>query len=201
MAIAALTTPNTAVDLQAKQIFFANNLIVNTAAAFTSTTDTTATGLVEVARARGSALRLAAVNNWVRQTGPLANNINPVAFTTGTVLVNPLSASTTPDFRPVAGSPALAGANFTDNPVLSNLTTSLREIQRAIAAANPVYPNPVSNNGVLNFGKQVEAYGIFDINGRLIRYGFEADHATLEGLEKGIYVIKFNDNAQRFIVQ
>lgn len=197
----ALTTPNTAVDVQKKQIFFTNNLIVNTGAAFTSSTDTTANGLLEVTRAAKSGLKLAAIDAGLRQTGVLANNINPVAFTTGTVLVNPLSSSTTPDFRPAAGSPALGGANFDNNPVLSSLTTSLREIQRAIAAANPVYPNPVSANGVLNFGKQVPSYGIFDINGRLIRYGFEVDHATLEGLGKGIYIVKFEDNAQRFIVE
>lgn len=197
----ALTNPNTAVDVQKKQIFFTNNLIVNTAAAFTSSTDTTANGLLEVTRAAKSGLKLAAIDAGLRQSGVLANNINPIAFTSGTVLVNPLSASTTPDFRPVAGSPALSGANFDNNPVLSNLTTSLREIQRAIAAANPVYPNPVSANGVLNFGKQVPSYGIFDINGRLIRYGFEVDHATLEGLGKGIYIVKFEDNAQRFIVE
>jgi hypothetical protein len=196
----ALTNPNTAVDVQKKQIFFTNNLIVNTTAA-SPVADSTANGLLEVTRAAKSALKLAAIDAGLRQSGVLANNINPVAFTAGTVLVNPLSASTTPDFRPVAGSPALGGANFDNNPVLSNLTTSLHEIQRALAAANPVYPNPVSANGVLNFGKQVPSYGIFDINGRLIRYGFEVDHATLEGLGKGIYIVKFEDNAQRFIVE
>lgn len=196
----ALTNPNTAVDVQKKQIFFTNNLIVNTAAA-SSPVDSTANGLLEFARVSRGTAKFAAVNAGLRQTGPLANNINPVAFTAGTVLVNPLASSTAPDFRPVAGSPALAGANFDNNPILVNLTTSLREIQRALAAANPVYPNPVSANGVLNFGKQVVSYGIFNINGQLIRYGFEADHATLEGLEKGMYIVKFEDHAQRFIVQ
>ena len=116
-AALALVKPNTAVDQDDKQVFFSNNLIVNTASAFTSATDTTANGLVEVARAAGSNAKKLAVDAWVRQTGPLANKIDPVPFTTGTVLINPLASSTTPDFRPVSGSPALMGANFTDNPI------------------------------------------------------------------------------------
>jgi len=116
-------------------------------------------------------------------------------------LINPLASSTTPDFKPVAGSPALSGANFTDNPILSALVTSLREISRALAAAHPVYPNPVSGNSTLNFGRVVPAYGIFDLNGRLISYGVEVDHVNLKNLAKGIYIIKFNDNAQRFVVE
>jgi len=199
-AALALIPPSTAVDQKTRQTFFTNNLIVNTAAA-QAPADSTSNSLLEVARARGAGAKLAALNNWVRQTGPLANNINPVAFTTGTLLINPLASSTTPDFKPVAGSPALSGANFTDNPILSALVTSLREISRALAAAHPVYPNPVSGNSTLNFGRVVPAYGIFDLNGRLISYGVEVDHANLKNLAKGIYIIKFNDNAQRFVVE
>ncbi len=39
------------VDAEKRQASFNNNIIVNTANAYTSTTDTTANGLVEVARA------------------------------------------------------------------------------------------------------------------------------------------------------
>jgi hypothetical protein len=199
-AALALVNPKTPVDQKTHQTFFTNNLIVNTAAA-QSPADSTSNSLLEVARARGSAAKLAALNDWARQSGPLANNINPVAFTTGTLLINPLASSTTPDFKPVSGSPALSGANFTDNPILSALVTSLREISRALAAAHPVYPNPVSGNSTLNFGRIVPAYGIFDLNGRLISYGVEVDHADLKNLARGIYIIKFNDNAQRFVVE
>lgn len=197
----ALVTPNTPVDQATKQTYFANNLIVNTASAYTSTSDTTANGLVEIARVSRSKARLTAADNWVRQTGPLANNINPVPYTNGTVLINPSAYVAAPDFRPVTGSPALAGANFKDNPVINNLITSLREISRAIAAANPVYPNPVQANTELYFGRQVESFGIFDLNGRLLRYGLDVDRASLNGLDAGMYIIKFNDNAQRFIVK
>ncbi len=196
----SLVTPSTPVDQKTHQTFFTNNLIVNTAAA-QAPADSTSNGLLEIARNAKASQKLAALNNWVRQTGLLANNIDPVAFTTGTVLINPLASSTTPDFKPVTGSPALSGANFKDNPILSALVTSLREINRAITAAHPVYPNPVSANSELYFGRQVEAFGIFDLNGRLLRHGFKADRASLSGLDAGIYIIKFNDNAQRFIVK
>jgi len=200
-AALALVTPSTPVDQKSHQTYFSNNLIVNTDAAYVSLTDTTANGLVEIARGNKSALKLAAVDAWVRLSGSLSNNVNPVAFTTGTVLINPMASSSTPDFKPVAGSPALFGANFKDNPILSALVTSIREINRALTAAHPVYPNPVSANSELYFGRQVEAYGIFDLSGRLLRHGLKADRATLNGMEPGIYIIKFNDSAQRFVVK
>ncbi|MEO6692082.1 MAG: hypothetical protein ABIO44_07055, partial [Saprospiraceae bacterium] len=50
----ALVNPNTAVDQIQKQIYYSNNLIINTQSAYVSTTDTVANGLVEVARAAGS---------------------------------------------------------------------------------------------------------------------------------------------------
>ena len=117
-ALLALVTPGTPVDVQTKQISFANNLIVNTDAAFPNAADTVANGLVEVTRAKGSLAKLQALDAWIKLSGPLANNIDPAPFTTGVVVINPLAASTTPDFRPVAGSPALGGANFTDNSII-----------------------------------------------------------------------------------
>ncbi len=194
----ALVNPNTAVDVQKKQVFFANNLILSTAAAFTSTTDTTANGLAEVARAAGSNNKLAAITAWLRQSGCLANNIDPVAFTAGTVLENPLASSTTPNFRPVAGSPALNGAEFDCNPVLVNLSTATYEINAA--KFNPVFPNPI-HGGILNFGREVVSFGIFDANGNLVRFGLDTDHASVDGLAAGIYFLKLDGQMQKVIVQ
>ena len=196
----ALVKPGTAVDVKSKQLFFANNLIVNTAAAFVSTTDTTANGLCEVARAAGSKKKLDAIDAWLREPGCLANNINPVAFTTGTVLVNPLASSPTPDFKAVAASPALSGAEWDCNPVLSNLISAINEIKEAVKFA-PVYPNPTSGNGVLQFGREVLSFGIFDANGNLLRYGFDTDHAELNNLPTGVYFIKMDGQMQKLIVQ
>jgi hypothetical protein len=198
-AALALVKPNTAVDVKTKQVAFANNIICNTTTAYTSTTDTTANGLVEVARAAGSAKKLAALDAYVRTTGKLANNINPVTYTAGTLLVNPVAASATPNFAPVANSPALTGANFKDNPVLANLyITGAKELEAAQIA--PIYPNPISN-GTLNFGREVVSFGIFDITGKLIQYGFDTNQTTIENLSKGTYFIKLDGNVQKLIVQ
>jgi hypothetical protein len=78
-ALATLSSSNT-VDIATKQITFANNFIVNTTTAYTSTTDTTANGLVEVARATGSAAKLTAITNWVKLTGDEKNTIDPVTL-------------------------------------------------------------------------------------------------------------------------
>lgn len=194
-----LVKPNSAVDVKSKQVSFANNLIVNTAAAYTSTTDTTANGLVEVARAKGSADKLAAINGWIRSAGILANNINPVPFTAGTLLLNPSAYTTSPDFRPVSNSPALSGAAFKENPTIGNLIVAAKEIEAALKSP-AVYPNPVSN-GTLYFGREVLSFGIFDISGNLLRSGFDTDHTDVQHLGTGIYFIKLEGQVQRFIVR
>ena len=199
-AALALVTPNTPVDQKTKQIMFSNNLIVNTTTAFNTAGDTTANGLAEVTRNTGSAAKLAAIDAWLRQTGKLANNIDPVTFTAGTLLVNPSAYSTTPNFRPIANSAALSGANFVDNPVLVNLfllngANDLKAVQFA-----PIYPNPITN-GQVNFGREVLSYGIFDIKGQLIQHGFDTDHATINSLAKGMYFIKLDGQVQKLIVQ
>jgi hypothetical protein len=193
-----LVTPHTPVDIEKHQISYANNLIVNTTSAFTSGSDTTANGLVEVTRASGSAAKLNAINGWVRQNGLLANNINPVAFTAGTLLINPMASSVTPDFRPIAGSPALGGADFEDNPVLNNLISASNEIE--VAKFAPVFPNPITN-GNLYFGQEALSYGIFDISGKLVGHGFNEDHAVINNLPKGMYFIKLEGRVQKFVIQ
>ncbi len=194
-ALALLTAPNnTAVDVKSKQVLFSNNLIVNTAAGFSPIT-ATANGLVEVSAAD----RLIPVTDWVKQTGALANKIDPVAFTDGNVLVKPLASSTTPDFKPVTGSPALSGANFKDNPVLNNLFTDTKEIRTAEKLA-PIYPNPISN-GILHFGREVLSFGIFDNTGRLVAHGFDIDHVNIQNFAKGIYFVKLDGKVQKLIVQ
>ena len=203
--LAAFTPALTAVDAKTKQIMFTNNVIVNTTSAFTTAGDTTANGLVEVARGAtlggGSAGKLAALDAWVR-LAVNANKINPVEYTAGTLLVNPVAnpaTGTAPDFRPVAGSPALTGGGFrfVGTPI-GDLISDAKEI--AAAQIAPIFPNPISN-GTLNFGRQVAAYGIFDIKGQLIAHGFDTDHAVIQGIAAGMYFIKLDGKVQKLIVQ
>ncbi len=194
-------TPSTPVSVKTQQVMFTNNLIVNTTTAFNTVGDTTANGLAEVTRGTGSALKLAAVDAWLRQTGLLANKINPVAYTSGTVLVNPSAYIAAPDFRPVSGSPALSGANFTDNPILVNLfllngSNDIKSVEKFA----PIYPNPITN-GTLNFGREVVSFGIFDMTGKLILHGFDTNQVNINSLSKGTYFIKLDGQVQKFIVQ
>jgi hypothetical protein len=202
-ALAAFTPALTAVNATTKQIMFSNNIIVNTTSAATSTTDTTANGLVEVARGAtlggGSKVKLDALTAWVRSAAS-ANKIDPVAFTAGTLLVNPLSSATAPDFRPVAGSPALSGGGlrFVGTPI-GDLISDAKEIAEAAKLA-PIFPNPITN-GTLYFGREVAAYGIFDISGKLVAHGFDTNQAMIQGLAKGIYFVKLDGTMQKLIVQ
>ncbi len=193
-AALALVSPNTPVDVKLKQIMFSNNLIINTANSFTGST--TANGLVEVSAAD----KLAVIDAWVRLSGLLANKINPVAFTPGTLLVNASAYSTTPDFRPITGSAALSGANFTDNPVLVNLFLLNDSKDLKTVSFAPIYPNPVSN-GTLNFGREVVSFGIFDMTGKLMLHGFDTNQVNISTLSKGMYFIKLDGQVQKFIVQ
>jgi hypothetical protein len=98
----------------------------------------------------------------------------------------------------VAGSPALTGGNFRNNPILYNLCTNASEVEKAAFA--PIYPNPITN-GTLFFGQEVASYGIFDISGKLIQYGFETDHVILSDLAKGMYFVKLDGKMQKLVVQ
>ncbi len=191
----ALVTPSTPVDEGSKQIFFSNNLIVNTDAAFNNVGDTVANGLVEVTRANGCLPKLLALDAWIKTPGPLANNIDPVPFTTGTVLINPLAAATMPDFRPVVGSPALSGANFNDNPLFNTLSS----LHIKTALTTPVYPNPISN-GTLHFGRRVLSFGLFNAKGQLVKSGSNTDHANMEDFAPGVYFLQFDGIVQKLIV-
>jgi hypothetical protein len=201
--LAAFTPALAAVDARTKQIMFSNNLIVNTTSAYTTAGDTTANGLVEVARGAtlggGSKGKLDALTAWVRLPAN-ANKIDPVAYTAGTLLVSPLASSTTPDFRPVAGSPALTGGGlrFVGTPI-GDLISDSKEIAEAAQLA-PIFPNPISN-GTLYFGREVAAYGIFDISGKLVAHGFDTNQATIQGLTKGMYFVKLDGKIQKLIVQ
>lgn len=148
----ALVTPNTPVDVPTKQLHFTNNLICSTAAAFQSATDTTANGLVEVARAKGCNNIKNALDAWVRQTANplLANKIDPAPCGTSQLLVNALAASTTPDFRPVPGSPLLSGANFLDNPLLAGIT-KICAVSASASASNVVCASDANGSATATF--------------------------------------------------
>lgn len=142
---------------------FRNNLIVNTAAAFSPAT-TTANGLVEVANAAW----LGKFNNWLKAPTN-SNNVNPVAYTSKTVLEDP-NNPTTPNFRPVSASPANSGAGFTHPRIVNfGVVSSVNTI--ASIGTYVVYPNPAKDmvyaDIEVNNSTEVNVY-ITDLSGKTI---------------------------------
>ncbi|MBK8842377.1 MAG: T9SS type A sorting domain-containing protein [Saprospiraceae bacterium] len=113
-------------------------------------------------------------------------------------MVNPIAATTTPNFNPVNNSPALSGANFADNPILSSFISATEEIEKATKATT-IFPNPI-RQGELNFGQNVASFGVFDSNANLILSGFNASSVNIDRLNNGMYFVKFNGQVQKFIV-
>lgn len=174
-------------------MIFRNNIIVNTTAA--ASAGSTNTGLVEVASSNSSSL--ARFDRWVRSTQN-ANNINPVAYTAGTLLVDPQNP-TAPDFKPVSASPALSGSDFTATRFNEFGTfTGVNHIENITDFA--IFPNPATNNtnlllnSIENLSVQVV---ISDLNGRVV---YSESQSIISGINNiqistaafnnGIYIIR-----------
>jgi hypothetical protein len=190
-------------------MLFRNNLIVNSAAA--ASAGSTNTGLVEVASANASSLNR--FDGWVKSAAN-QNKVNTVAFTAKTVLEDPQNA-TAPNFRPVTGSPALNGSNFTYSRLTEfGVFNGVNTIE-TVTGVN-VYPNPAQENINLEFasamgfeasakivdltGKTVMSIGNVRVNG-----GLNTISANVSSINKGIYLIVVEGAkgriSQRFIVK
>ena len=53
-----------------------------------------------------------------------------------------------------------------------------------------VWPNPTTS--MLYFGKEVNSYSIYSLNGKLFAQGEKVSHVDVSALPKGIFVIQFN---------
>ena len=71
-----------------------------------------------------------------------------------------------------------------------------------------IYPNPVKNNTLYVTGKNIEKIKrveIYNVNGILVQVAekpfLNKNYLVLKNLPKGIYFAKFDDNAQKFLVE
>jgi hypothetical protein len=188
--------PNTA-----KGMLFRNNLVVNSAAG--APVSSNANGLVEVASANSS--QLVPFDTWIKDANN-GNKINPVAYAAGTVLVDPQNR-VAPNFRPVAGSPAIGGTNFDLNRLAEfgvlNSVKTISSIEGIRA-----FPNPAQNQITLGFAAQESmtavAY-ISDIQGRMVaRFGqqnivpgYQELVFNTTGLNNGVYFLNIETAAGR----
>ncbi|MBU6324314.1 MAG: T9SS type A sorting domain-containing protein [Bacteroidetes bacterium] len=191
------TFPNTATGM-----LFRNNLIVNTNAAF-APASSTANGLVEVATANSA--QLTPFDTWIKDATN-GNKINPVAYTAGTVLIDPKNP-VAPNFRPVSGSPAIGGTNFDLNRLAEfgvlNAVKTISSVEGIRA-----FPNPAQNQITLEFTAQESlkavAY-ISDIQGRVIANlgqknitaGYQELVFSTSSLNNGVYFLNLETAAGR----
>ena len=153
----------------------------------------TANGIVEVASGRDTAK----VFKWLKGG---SNRINPVAWSPGTLLTNP-NSYTAPNFLPVASSPALSGADFTNCKFTG--ITELSVKNRINNGSIVVYPNP--SNGVATIEMNLInnaslAISVVTLDGKVIRnlndsYPAGKSSVTFDGLGQGVYIVKVAQDA------
>lgn len=189
--------PNTA-----KGMLFRNNLIVNSAAGATS--GSTANGLVEVSSANSS--QLVPFDTWIKDASN-GNKINPVAYTAGTVLVDPQNR-VAPNFRPVAGSPAIGGTRFDFNRLSEfGVLNSLKPISTLKGIFT--YPNPAQKSFIIEVTSgesfQIQIH-LMDIQGNVIRkindrnitLGYQEIVFNTEGLDDGMYFLILSSDGEKY---
>jgi hypothetical protein len=90
---------------------------------------------------------------------------------------------------------------FVINSISENVTVSV-EFQSTIGVNDisnnetKIYPNPVVN--VLNFNKNID-FEIFDIHGKVLISGKNANSCDLSGFENGIYILKTDNIVQKIV--
>jgi hypothetical protein len=183
----------------ATSMIFRNNIIMGTAAG--APAGSANNGLVEVAS--GNASFLAGFDTWIKDATN-ANRIDPVAFTAGTLLVDPQN-STTPNFRPVAMSPALSGANFDYNRIQAfGVVNGYKTLETVTNVMS--YPNPARDKFSVQFDNMLPFSGnitLIDMQGRVVRNlgtrqfaaGYQSIEIGLEGLSNGIYTVNIHTEA------
>jgi hypothetical protein len=91
-----------------------------------------------------------------------------------------------------SNSPKIIISNMHDNPT-NNIAGETSN--NAIS----VYPNPILKNGTLYFSCKTSGF-ITDITGREFRVFTDQNNVNLQGFEKGIYLVKFNNGEKHKII-
>lgn len=186
---ATITNANvTAGPASTDALMFRNNLFLG----MTAPVSATANSIVEVATGGDTA----AVNKWFKASN---NKINPVAWSKGTLLVDP-NHYTAPNFMPIASSVALSGSDFSLSKVTPN---ELRIVKHINNGSINVYPNP--SNGTANIemnliNNATLAISVVTLDGKVIRnlndsYPAGKSSVTFEGLSQGVYIVKVAQDA------
>lgn len=182
---------------------FRNNVIVNSDSGYiqSSPYNRTANGLCEVASGKDTA-NLAAFTTWVKSSTN-ANVINPVAYSQGTLLVDPKNA-TAPDFRPISSSAALNKAAYTFSALVPFGTFNSTSTINAVESYN-VFPNPATASLNVDFVANSSFSGtvsLTDLSGKTVRSfetrnftaGFNSISANISDINSGVYLLVIRGN-------
>lgn len=137
-------------------------------------------------------------NQWIVAQG------NDTLKTTVGILTTPYNFNS-PDYRPGAGSTALAGASFTDAPIAANTntTTGFTEVKKQIGYIL-LYPNPTSGKTTLMINSNINSLlevSIYDVTGKLVVNtvnkeelfeGINQITLNTENLLSGVYFVTLN---------
>ncbi|MFQ3575897.1 MAG: T9SS type A sorting domain-containing protein [Cytophagales bacterium] len=134
------------------------------------------------------------VNNWLRAEAG-ANRVDPVTWGTGNLLVNP-TLTGTPDFRPVAESPALTGASFTNARIAAVTPTS----DVNFSNNQVIYPNPVQRGSEINFSVEAKRFTITNASGVVLMSGAATSKVSTSNLEAGMYLINVDGKTSKLVI-
>lgn len=157
--------------------------------------------IVEVASGRDTGV----VAKWLLNG---SNRINPVAWSTGTLLVDPNNYSA-PDFRPVSASPANSGADFSTSKTPFELSVQ----KLTLKGSFNVYPNPCQGSAHLEMTLSNETnlkISLTNPEGKNIRtmedtFKSGKSVVTFDGLTPGVYFVTVSQgnafNAYKLLVK
>lgn len=64
----------------------------------------------------------------------------------------------------------------------------------------PIHPNPISF-GIVYFGRIVGGYSLFNSTGQLVQEGTNSDQIAIDGLRKGIYYLRLDEQVEKLVVE
>ncbi|MBL7810690.1 MAG: T9SS type A sorting domain-containing protein [Bacteroidetes bacterium] len=182
-----------------KNNLFRNNIIVNTTSAF-GPASTTANGLAEVASNNTAYLKH--LSNWIKASTN-SNRVDPVAYTAGTLLVDPKNP-TAPDFKPVTGSPALSGSNFSLDRLNDFGVVNSVKTLNTISGVN-ISPNPASSSVMIDFDSETSMQvkiQILNMAGAVVKdfgtqsvtKGMNVMSLDISHMQSGMYLVRIASN-------
>jgi subtilisin family serine protease len=83
---------------------------------------------------------------------------------------------------------------------VASTPTSIENTPENMLSPGNSYPNPITS-GYLNFGSVAEVYTLRNSTGEVIRQGANTEKLDINGLSKGMYILRKDDKSEKIIVE